>query len=89
MSLRSVEFTARAVAAELRQRADHWPKARGPKALAGLVLREVEGQPSPLPEGPVSCDKAGAPTVRALYERLDPPGSRPRSLREGSKPSSG
>ncbi|WP_338058904.1 hypothetical protein [Streptomyces hirsutus] len=61
----------RAVATELHQRADHLPKSSGPKALADLVLREAEEQLSPLPEGTMSCVKARARTVRALYERLD------------------
>ncbi|MEU1123853.1 restriction endonuclease [Streptomyces sp. NPDC005899] len=62
---------ARAVAAELRRRADLLPKSSGPRALADLVLREAQDQLSPLPEGTMNCVKARARTVRALYERLD------------------
>ncbi|WP_327173796.1 hypothetical protein [Streptomyces sp. NBC_01335] len=49
---------ARAVAAELRTRADRLPKSSGPKALADLVLREAEEQLSPLPGGTMSCVQA-------------------------------
>ncbi|MFF7365389.1 DUF6415 family natural product biosynthesis protein [Streptomyces sp. NPDC008125] len=62
---------ARAVAAELRTRADQLPKSSGPRALADLVLREAEDQLFPLPEGTMHCVQARARTVRALYERLD------------------
>ncbi|MFJ3128028.1 DUF6415 family natural product biosynthesis protein [Streptomyces sp. NPDC086993] len=62
---------ARAVAADVRRRADQLPKDSGPKALADIVLREVEGRLSMMIEGTVRCAQNRARLVRALYERLD------------------
>ncbi|MFF7146240.1 DUF6415 family natural product biosynthesis protein [Streptomyces nodosus] len=62
---------ARAVAADLRRRADQLPKKSGPKALADVVLREAERRLSVTPEGTVRCIQNRARLVRALYERLD------------------
>jgi HEPN domain-containing protein len=62
---------ARAVAADVRRRADQLPKDSGPKALADVVLREAEGRLSAPIEGTVRCVQNRARLVRALYERLD------------------
>ncbi|WP_326793848.1 DUF6415 family natural product biosynthesis protein (plasmid) [Streptomyces sp. NBC_00841] len=62
---------ARAVATDVRRRADQLPKDSGPKALADLVLREAEGRLSTTLEGTVCCVQNRARLVRALYERLD------------------
>ncbi len=47
------------------------PKSSGPRALADVVLREVEGRLSATLEGTVRCVQSRARLVRALYERLD------------------
>ncbi|MET9513148.1 DUF6415 family natural product biosynthesis protein [Streptomyces flavidovirens] len=62
---------ARAVAADVRRRADQLPKDSGPKALADVVLREADGRLSTTIEGTVRCVQNRARLVRALYERLD------------------
>ncbi|WP_327259916.1 MULTISPECIES: DUF6415 family natural product biosynthesis protein [unclassified Streptomyces] len=62
---------ARAVAADVRRRADQLPKDSGSKALADVVLREAEGRLSTTLEGTVRCVQNRARMVRALYERLD------------------
>ncbi|GGP56260.1 restriction endonuclease [Streptomyces calvus] len=62
---------ARAVAADVRRRADQLPKDSGTKALADVVLREAEGRLSVPIEGTVRCVPNRARLVRALYERLD------------------
>ncbi|MFD9151870.1 DUF6415 family natural product biosynthesis protein [Streptomyces diastaticus] len=62
---------ARAVASDVRHRADQLPKDSGPKALADVVLREAEGRLSVPIEGTVRCVQNRARLVRALYERLD------------------
>ncbi|MFJ8755197.1 DUF6415 family natural product biosynthesis protein [Streptomyces sp. NPDC102441] len=62
---------ARAVASDVRRRADQLPKSSGPRALADLVLREAEGRLSATIEGTVRCVQNRARLVRALYERLD------------------
>ncbi|MFE6904124.1 DUF6415 family natural product biosynthesis protein [Streptomyces sp. NPDC057717] len=62
---------ARAVASDVRRRADQLPKDSGPKALADLVLKEAEGRLSATLEGTVRCVQNRARLVRALYERLD------------------
>jgi hypothetical protein len=62
---------ARAVASDVRCRADQLPKDSGPKALAHVVLREAEGRLSVPIEGTVHCVQNRARLVRALYERLD------------------
>ncbi|MFF1918169.1 DUF6415 family natural product biosynthesis protein [Streptomyces sp. NPDC058239] len=62
---------ARAVASDVRRRADQLPKDSGPKALADVVLREADGQLSTTIEGTVCCVQNCARLVRALYERLD------------------
>jgi endonuclease III len=62
---------ARAVAADVRRRADQLPKDSGPKALADVVLREAEGRLSVPIDGTVRCVQNRARVVRALYERLD------------------
>jgi hypothetical protein len=62
---------ARAVAADVRRRADQLPKDSGPKALADVVLREAEGRLSVPIDGTVRCVQNRARLVRALYERLD------------------
>ncbi len=46
---------ARAVASDVRRRADQLPKSSGPKALADVVLREAEGRLSATLEGTVRC----------------------------------
>ncbi|MFG2317701.1 DUF6415 family natural product biosynthesis protein [Streptomyces tendae] len=61
----------RAVAADVRRRADQLPKDSGPKALADVVLREAEGRLSVPIEGTVRRVQNRARLVRALYERLD------------------
>jgi hypothetical protein len=62
---------ARAVACDVRRRADQLPEDSGTMALADVVLREAEGRlPVPI-EGTVRCVQNGARFVRALYERLD------------------
>lgn len=62
---------ARAVATDVRRRADQLPKDSGPKALAEVVLREAESQLSTTMEGTVRYAQNRARLVRALYERLD------------------
>ncbi|WP_221357724.1 DUF6415 family natural product biosynthesis protein [Streptomyces beigongshangae] len=62
---------ARALAADVRRRADRLPKDSGPKALADLILKEAEGRLSATMEGTVHCVQNRARLVRALYERLD------------------
>ncbi|MFD9601823.1 DUF6415 family natural product biosynthesis protein [Streptomyces sp. NPDC059970] len=62
---------ARAVASDVRCRADQLPKDSGPKALADLVLKEADGRLSATLEGTVRCVQNRARLVRALYERLD------------------
>ncbi|MFF3343657.1 DUF6415 family natural product biosynthesis protein [Streptomyces flavidovirens] len=62
---------ARAVAADVRRRADQLPKDSGPKALTDVVLREADGGLSTTIEGTVRCVQNRARLVRALYERLD------------------
>ncbi|MEU3064120.1 DUF6415 family natural product biosynthesis protein [Streptomyces subrutilus] len=62
---------ARAVASDVRRRADRLPKSSGRRALADVVLREAEGQLSAPLEGTVHCVQNRARLVRALYERLD------------------
>ncbi|MFH8582374.1 DUF6415 family natural product biosynthesis protein [Streptomyces zaomyceticus] len=62
---------ARALAADVRRRADQLPKSSGPWALADVVLREAEGRLSATLEGTVRCVQNRACLVRALYERLD------------------
>ncbi|WP_432043467.1 DUF6415 family natural product biosynthesis protein [Streptomyces cadmiisoli] len=62
---------ARAVASDVRRRANHLPKDSGPRALADVVLREAEGRLSATMEGTVRCVQNRARLVRALYERLD------------------
>lgn len=62
---------ARAVASDVRRRADQLPKSSGRRALADVVLREAEGRLSATIEGTVSCVQSRARLVRALYERLD------------------
>ncbi|MFD3548982.1 DUF6415 family natural product biosynthesis protein [Streptomyces sp. NPDC058655] len=62
---------ARAVASDVRRRADQLPKSSGPRALADVVLREAEGRLSATLEGTVRCVQNRARLVRALYERLD------------------
>ncbi|MFF1918323.1 DUF6415 family natural product biosynthesis protein [Streptomyces sp. NPDC058239] len=62
---------ARAIASDVRRRADQLPKNSGPKALADIVLREAEGRLSTTLEGTVRCVQNRARLIRALYERLD------------------
>ncbi|MEE1767080.1 DUF6415 family natural product biosynthesis protein [Streptomyces sp. JV185] len=62
---------ARAIASDVRRRADQLPKDSGPRALADVVLREVEGWLSATLEGTVRCVQSRARLVRALYECLD------------------
>ncbi|WP_394331472.1 DUF6415 family natural product biosynthesis protein [Streptomyces thermolilacinus] len=62
---------ARALASDVRRRADQLPKDSGPKALADVVLREAEGRLSVPIEGTVRCVQNRVRLVRALYERLD------------------
>ncbi|WP_406734478.1 DUF6415 family natural product biosynthesis protein [Streptomyces sp. NBC_01108] len=62
---------ARAIASDVRHRADQLPKDSGPKALADVVLREAEGRLSTTLEGTVRCVQNRARMVRALYQRLD------------------
>ncbi|MET9675973.1 DUF6879 family protein [Streptomyces sp. NPDC006482] len=66
-----LESHARALAADVRRRADQLPKSSGPWALADVVLREAEGRLSATLEGTVRCVQNRARLVRALYERLD------------------
>ncbi|MFJ4343262.1 DUF6415 family natural product biosynthesis protein [Streptomyces sp. NPDC088915] len=62
---------ARALASDVRRRADQLPKDSGPRALADVVLREAQGRLSVPIEGTVRCVQNRARLVRALYERLD------------------
>ncbi|MFI1018215.1 DUF6415 family natural product biosynthesis protein [Streptomyces sp. NPDC020965] len=62
---------ARALASDVRRRADQLPKSSGPRALADVVLREAEDRLSAAIEGTVDCVQNRARLVRALYERLD------------------
>ncbi|MFI5825208.1 DUF6415 family natural product biosynthesis protein [Streptomyces rishiriensis] len=68
---------ARAVASDVRRRANQLPKDSGPRALADVVLREAEGRLSATLEGTVHCVQRRARLVRALYERLDLRGLQP------------
>lgn len=62
---------ARAVASDVRRRANQLPKSSGPRALVDVVLREAEGRLSTTIEGTVRCVQNRARLVRALYDRLD------------------
>jgi hypothetical protein len=62
---------ARAIASDVRRRANQLPKSSGRRALADVVLRETEGRLSATIEGTVHCVQNRARLVRALYERLD------------------
>ncbi|WP_162689007.1 MULTISPECIES: DUF6415 family natural product biosynthesis protein [unclassified Streptomyces] len=62
---------ARAVAADVRRRANQLPKDSGSRVLADVVLREAEGQLSATLEGTMRCVQNCVRLVRALYERLD------------------
>lgn len=62
---------ARAIASDVRRRADQLPKDSGPRALADVVLCEAEGRLSVTLEGTVRCVQSRARLVRALYEPLD------------------
>ncbi|MGW0536550.1 DUF6415 family natural product biosynthesis protein [Streptomyces sp. NPDC003032] len=46
---------AHALAADVRRRANQLPKDSGPKALANVVVREVDGRLSATLEGTVRC----------------------------------
>ncbi|MEE1751269.1 restriction endonuclease [Streptomyces sp. SP18CS02] len=61
---------ARALAADVRRRADQLPKSSGPWVLADVVLRGAEGRLSATLEGTVRCVQNRARLVRALHERL-------------------
>ncbi|MFI8193903.1 hypothetical protein ACIF8T_34965 [Streptomyces sp. NPDC085946] len=58
------------VAADARRRADQLLKDSGPRALAGIVLREAEGRLSASLEGTAHCDHSRVRLIRTLYERL-------------------
>ncbi|MFJ8856221.1 DUF6415 family natural product biosynthesis protein [Streptomyces sp. NPDC102437] len=62
---------ARAIAADVRHRADQLPKNSGPRALAEIVLAEAEGRLAAKLKGTARCTQNRARLVRALYERLD------------------
>jgi hypothetical protein len=62
---------ARAVATDVRRRANQLPESSGPRALADVVLREAESRLSATLEGTVRCVQNRARLVRTLYERLD------------------
>ncbi|WP_331734527.1 MULTISPECIES: DUF6415 family natural product biosynthesis protein [unclassified Streptomyces] len=62
---------ARAIASDVRHRADQFPKNSGPRALADIVLAEAEGRLSAKLKGTARCAQNRARLVRALYERLD------------------
>lgn len=62
---------ARAVAADLRRRAEQLPADSGRRALVDVVLREAEVRLSATLEGTACCVQDRARLVRALYERLD------------------
>ncbi|MFE3527017.1 DUF6415 family natural product biosynthesis protein [Streptomyces sp. NPDC059161] len=62
---------ARAVAADVRRRANQLPQEGGPQALADVVLQEAEELLSTPLEGTVRCVQDRARLVRELYERLD------------------
>jgi hypothetical protein len=62
---------ARAVAADVRRRAEQLPADSGRRALADVVLLEAEVRLSATLEGAVRCVQDRARLVRALYERLD------------------
>ncbi|MBX4177020.1 restriction endonuclease [Streptomyces geysiriensis] len=66
---------ARALASDVRRRADQLSKDSGPKALAEAVLCEAEGRLSVTIEGTARCVQNRARLVRALYERLDAAGT--------------
>ncbi|WP_405540978.1 hypothetical protein [Streptomyces antimycoticus] len=70
---------ARAVAADVRRRANQLPKSSGPRALADVVLREAEGRLSATPEGTVRCVQVRARPRPAL----SPNAWRPCSPRRG------
>lgn len=59
----------RAVASDVRRRAAQLPKDNGPRALAGVVLREAEGRLSATTEGIVRCARtapaSSAPSTNA------------------------
>ncbi|MGZ2362380.1 DUF6415 family natural product biosynthesis protein [Streptomyces sp. 372A] len=62
---------ARALASDIRRRADQLPKSSGPRALADIVLRETESRLSAAIDGTMRGAQNRARLVRALYERLD------------------
>lgn len=61
---------AHAVAVDVRRAAVRLPEDHQARALADLVLEEVERLPVGL-EGTVHCVQGRARLVRSLYERLD------------------
>jgi hypothetical protein len=56
---------ARAVASDVRRRAEQLPKDSGPKALADIVLREAEGRLSTTIEGGAASRTAPASSARS------------------------
>ncbi|MFI5987132.1 DUF6415 family natural product biosynthesis protein [Streptomyces sp. NPDC051555] len=62
---------ARAVADDVRKRAERLPAGDGRRALAEVVLREAARRLATTPEGTVRCAQGRARIVRDLYERLD------------------
>ncbi|MFD9636254.1 DUF6415 family natural product biosynthesis protein [Streptomyces violascens] len=62
---------ARAVAADIRRRANQLPQDSGPRALADVVLKEAEELLSTPLEGTARCVQDRARLVRKLYECLD------------------
>ncbi|MFL0021410.1 restriction endonuclease [Streptomyces sp. NBUL23] len=62
---------ARAVADDVRRAADLLPDEHAARALADVVLDEVDGRLSVSVEGTVRCVQGRARLFRALYERLD------------------
>lgn len=69
---------ARALAADVRRRADQLPKSSGPWALADVVLREAEGKLSATLEGTVRCVQNRACLVPRSLRTAGPPGGRAR-----------
>ncbi|WRZ76664.1 DUF6415 family natural product biosynthesis protein [Streptomyces sp. NBC_01237] len=68
---------ARAIAADVRHRADILDEDTGPRALAEIILAEAQRRLSALHQGTLRCVRNRARLVRALYDRLDRPPGRP------------
>lgn len=62
---------ARAVAADVQRHANQLSKGNGARALAEVILSEVQQRLATRRRGTLACAQDRARLVRALYERLD------------------